>query len=53
LNKLQLKAAGTQGMEIHARAQIAAGFSMAGAAVALRPSRTDSVSRGLSISFLT
>ena len=43
----------TQRTRNHARAECVAGFSTAGAAWALKPLRTDSVSRGLSISLFT
>src|ERR1035438_2850384 len=42
-----------QRTRIHARAERATGFSTAGAAWALKPLRTDSVWRGLSISSFT
>ena len=45
--------AGTEGTRPYARAEWAAGFSTDGAAWALKPWRTDSVSRGLSISLFT
>ena len=53
LSKLELSVAGTEGTRPHARAEMVAGFSTAGAAWTLKPLRTDSVSRGRSISLLT
>jgi len=53
LSQLQLKVAGTQRTEIYSCAEMEEGFSKAGVSVPLRRERTDSVSRGLSISFLT
>ena len=44
---------GRRNTKIHACPERAAGFSMVCAAMALNPLRTDSVSRGLSISLFT
>ena len=44
---------GNERTRTHARTERAAGFSAVGAAWSLKPLRTDSVSRGLSISLFT
>jgi len=53
IGKLELSVVALKITRNHARAEMAAGFSTAGAAWTLKPLRTDSVSRGRSISFFT
>ena len=53
LSKLKLRVVGTEKTSPHARAEWAEGFSTTAAAWALKPLRTDSVSRGLFISIFT
>ena len=53
LSKFELGVVSTARIRTHVRAERKAGFSTIGAALALKPLRTDSVSRGLSISLFT
>jgi len=53
IGQIRAECCSTQITRNHARAEMAAGFSTAGAAWTLKPLRTDSVSRGRSISLFT